>query len=185
MDVHKALDSMLLLHKNDFKNKRIAVERNYADRLPQIMAVPDQIKQVLLNLLTNAADACRQPGGVITVTTRKEGERVEVAIRDNGIGIKPEEMELIFQPFFTTKQAVKGTGLGLSVSYGIVKSHGGEIRVVSQPNQGATFTLMLPIKGRPETDGDGQVTAAVAPSLRGRAEADPEEEGQWSDKPRP
>ncbi len=185
MDVHKALDSMLLLHKNDFKNKRIAVERNYADRLPQIMAVPDQIKQVLLNLLTNAADACRQPGGVITVTTRKEGERVEVAIRDNGIGIKPEEMGLIFQPFYTTKPAVKGTGLGLSVSYGIVKSHGGEIRVVSQPNQGATFTLMLPIKGRPETDGDGQVTAAVTPSLCGRAEADPEEEGQWSDKPRP
>jgi len=150
MDVHKALDSMLLLHKNDFKGKRITVERDYAERLPQILAVPDQIKQVFLNLLTNAADACQQPGGVITVRTRQEGDRVAVAIKDTGIGIKPEEMELIFQPFYTTKPEVKGTGLGLSVSYGIVNNHGGEIAVTSQPGEGATFTVVLPIRGKNE-----------------------------------
>jgi PAS domain S-box-containing protein len=146
MDVHKALDSMLLLHKNDFKGKRIRVERQYAEDLPQILAVPDQIKQVFLNLLTNAADACRTPGGVITVSTRHEQNRVAITITDTGIGIKPEEMGLIFQPFYTTKPEVKGTGLGLSVSHGIVENHGGAILVESQPGEGASFTVLLPIK---------------------------------------
>jgi len=148
MDVHKSLDSVLLLHKSDFNGKRISVVLNYAERLPQIYAVADQIKQVFLNMLTNAGDACHQPGGVITVSTWQEGEdKVAVAIKDTGIGIKPSDMELIFQPFYTTKAEVKGTGLGLSVSYGIIKNHQGEIRVESQPGQGTTFTILLPIKG--------------------------------------
>jgi len=145
MDLHKSLDSMLLLHKSDFKGKRIDVKRVYAEELPQVLAVPDQIKHVFLNLLTNAADACQQRGGIITVSTWQEGERVAVAIKDTGIGIKPEEMELIFQPFYTTKPEIKGTGLGLSVSYGIIKQHQGEIRVESRPGEGATFTVLLPI----------------------------------------
>jgi signal transduction histidine kinase len=70
---------------------------------------------------------------------------VAVAIKDNGIGINPSEMEQIFRPFFTTKSEVKGTGLGLSISYGIIKKHHGEIRVESQPGNGATFTILLPI----------------------------------------
>jgi signal transduction histidine kinase len=73
---------------------------------------------------------------------------VEVAFKDNGIGIKPEDIERVFQPFYSTKPAVKGTGLGLSVSYGIVKSHQGEIRVASQPGAGATFTVLLPINAK-------------------------------------
>ena len=147
MDVHKSIDSLLLLRKNDFKSKRISVVLNYAERLPQIMAIPDQIKQVFLNLLTNAADACIQPGGVITISTWQEEERIAMAIKDTGIGIKPEKMDLIFQPFYTTKPEVKGTGLGLSVCHGIVQNHQGEIRVESQPGKGATFTVLLPIKG--------------------------------------
>jgi signal transduction histidine kinase len=73
-----------------------------------------------------------------------------VAIKDNCIGIKPEQMEHIFRPFCTTKPDVKGTGLGLSVSYGIVKKHHGEIGVESRPGEGATFTVLLPIKGAQE-----------------------------------
>lgn len=145
MDVHESLDALLLLHTNDFRSKQITVERDYAENLPPIMVVPDQIKQVFLNLLTNAADAC-QSGGIITVSTRQKNDRVLVAIKDTGIGIKPADMEHIFRPFFTTKSEVKGTGLGLSVSYGIVKDHHGEIRVESQPGKGATFTILLPIK---------------------------------------
>ncbi|NTW60403.1 MAG: GHKL domain-containing protein, partial [Nitrospirae bacterium] len=122
------------------------VERNYTEGLPHIVAVSDQIKQVFLNLLTNAADACNHHGGVIVVKTWQENNKVAVMIKDTGIGIKPEEMEHIFRPFYTTKTAVKGTGLGLSVSYGIVKKHHGEIRVESQPGEGATFTVLLPIK---------------------------------------
>jgi len=163
MDVHKSLDALLLLHKNDFKGKRITVKCDYAQGLPRILAVPDQIKQVLLNLLTNAADACHLPGGVITVSTRLEGaDRVAVAIKDTGVGIQPEDMERIFQPFYTTKPAVKGTGLGLSVSYGIVNNHGGEIRVNSRPGEGATFTVVLPIKGKKDAGEVGSVSPRLA-----------------------
>jgi PAS domain S-box-containing protein len=147
VDVHKSLNSVLLLYKSDFKGKRISVELDYCEGLPQILAVPDQIKQVFLNLLANAADACHRVGGTITVSTRQlDDEQVAVAIRDNGIGIKPEQMGQVFQPFYTTKPEVKGTGLGLSVSYGIVKQHQGEIRVDSRPGEGATFTVLLPIR---------------------------------------
>jgi len=147
MDVHHALESILLLHKSDFNNRQITVERNYTEGLPKIVAVSDQIKQVFLNLLTNAADACNHHGGVIMVSTWQENNKAAVMIKDTGIGIKPEEMEHIFRPFYTTKPAVKGTGLGLSVSYGIIKKHNGEIRVESQPGEGTTFTVLLPIRG--------------------------------------
>ncbi|GAB6193301.1 PAS domain-containing sensor histidine kinase [Desulfocastanea catecholica] len=145
-DVHNSLDAIMILQKSDFNSKQISVVLNYAENLPQIMAVSDQIRQVFLNLLTNAADACHKGGGVITVSTWQENDRVAVAIKDNGVGIKPGEMEHIFRPFFTTKPEVKGTGLGLSVSYGIIKKHHGEFRVDSQPGEGATFTVLLPIK---------------------------------------
>ena len=148
MDINKTLDSIFLLCKSDFRGKRITVMRDYAEHLPQIHAVSDQIKQVFLNMLINAADACPQRGGVIVVSTRQENEnRVALAIKDNGIGINPEDMERIFQPFYTTKPEIKGTGLGLSISYGIVQNHQGEIRVESHPGEGSTFTVLLPING--------------------------------------
>ncbi len=146
MDVQKSIESLLLLNKSDYKNKRISVQIDHAERLPLIMAIPDQIKQVVLNLLSNAADACQQSGGVVTVSTWQENDRVAIAIKDTGIGIQPGQMELLFQPFYTTKPEVKGTGLGLSVCHGIVKNHQGEIRVESQPQKGATFTVFLPIQ---------------------------------------
>jgi len=147
MDVHASLDAILLLQKSDFNGRRISVERFYSEELPQIMAVPDQIKQVFLNLLANAADSCSLDGGKITVSTYQQEDEVAVSIKDTGVGIKPEDMEHIFRPFFTTKAEVKGTGLGLPVSYGIVKKHQGKIQVESQPGEGATFTVLLPIKG--------------------------------------
>jgi len=148
MDIHRAIDSLLLMQRSEFKSKRISVALDYAEQLPQIFAVPDQIKQVFLNLLTNAVDACHLRGAMITINTRQDGDKVAVAFKDNGTGIKPEEMERIFQPFYTTKPAVKGTGLGLSVSYGIVKNHQGEIRVKSEPGAGSTFTVLLPIHAK-------------------------------------
>lgn len=144
IDVHATLNSLLLLCKSDFKHKGISTVLNYAERVPQILAVPDQVKQVFLNLLNNAADACLH-GGVITISTWQVKQRVAVAIQDNGIGIEPEKMDQIFQPFYTTKSSVKGTGLGLSVCHGIIQNHQGEIRAVSQPGKGSTFTVLLPI----------------------------------------
>ena len=151
MDVHRSLDSILLLQSSDFKGRNISVVRNYAEGLPEILAVPDQIKQVFLNLLANAADACPRAGGEIAVSTWQENKRVAVAIKDTGSGIKPEDRERIFQPFFSTKSAVKGTGLGLSVCHGIIQHHQGEIRVENQLGEGATFTILLPINGNCET----------------------------------
>ncbi len=145
IDIHASIDSLLLLLKSDFKQKNIRLELNYEEHLPQTLAIPDQVKQVFLNLLNNAADACREDG-VITITTRQEEKKIAVAVKDNGVGIKPENKDLIFQPFFTTKPEVKGTGLGLSVCYGIVQNHRGEIRVDSRPGEGSTFTVYLPVE---------------------------------------
>jgi PAS domain S-box-containing protein len=147
MDIHAAIDSLLILYRSDFHRKNISTALNYGENLPHIPAVPDQIKQVFLNLLNNAADACRQDNGVITISTWQEEQKVAVAIKDTGIGIPSEIMGLIFQPFFTTKDAVKGTGLGLSVCHGIVQNHQGELRVESRPGEGSTFTVLLPLKG--------------------------------------
>jgi signal transduction histidine kinase len=147
MDLHRSLDAILLLLKSDFKKKRIIVTQNYAKTLPQIVAVADQIKQVLLNLLVNAAEACQKSGGQISVSTWREDDKVAVAIKDTGMGIQPSDMDNIFRPFFTTKSEVKGTGLGLSVSYGIIKNHQGEIRVASEAGKGTTFTVLLPVQG--------------------------------------
>lgn len=146
VDIQKSIDSLLLLYKSDFKSKRISVVLNANERLPAIMAVPDQIKQVLLNLLNNATDACLQRSGTITIGTWLENDRVAVAISDTGVGIEPEKIDLIFQPFYTTKPSVKGTGLGLSICYGIIQNHQGEIRVESEPGQGSTFTVLLPYR---------------------------------------
>lgn len=146
MDVHSSIDLILLLNKSDFNGRRISVVRNYTENLPQILAVSDQIKQVILNLLTNAADACEKCSNcVITISTRQENDKVAVAIKDTGSGIKPENIEFIFHPFFSTKSEVKGIGLGLSVSHTIVKKHHGEILVESQLGEGTTFTVLLPI----------------------------------------
>jgi signal transduction histidine kinase len=145
MDIHAAIDSLLLLYKSDFKRKGISTSLNYAEDLPLIPAVPDQIKQVLLNLITNAADASAQQGGEIAITTRQIDGRVAVAIQDFGIGIEPENIDLIFQPFYTTKSSTMGTGLGLSICHGIIQKHGGEIRVESRPGEGSTFTVLLPL----------------------------------------
>jgi signal transduction histidine kinase len=146
MDMHAAIDSTLLLSEADHKNRGITIVKHYGDSLPQIIAVGDQIKQVILNLLNNGADAC-EGGGTIKITTEVHDTDIAFHLQDNGKGILPEDIDHIFEPFFTTKPEVKGTGLGLSVSYGIINNHGGSIAVASQPGSGTTFTIFLPIKG--------------------------------------
>jgi signal transduction histidine kinase len=146
VDLHAALDSLLLLSKKDFHTRNITVVKKYAGSFPPIKAVGDQLKQVFLNLLNNAADAC-QGIGVITISTEAcDGEYIAVHIADNGIGMSVDDMAHIFEPFFTTKQKMKGTGLGLSVSYGIIKSHGGRIEVTSECNKGSRFSVVLPVE---------------------------------------
>jgi signal transduction histidine kinase len=144
MDVHSALDSLLLLFKSEFKRKRISTVRKYAEGFPPITVIPDQLKQVFLNLLNNATDACSEKGGVITITTCHDNQKVAIAFQDTGVGLKYDEKNKIFEPFFTTKPKEKGTGLGLTICRDIIQHHQGEIRVESSPGKGSTFTILLP-----------------------------------------
>jgi signal transduction histidine kinase len=144
VDIHAAMDSVLLLSKTSLQDRGLTIKKKYAPRLPKIEAVADQIKQVFINLLHNAADACEN-GGTITIRTEARPGNIVVLIQDTGKGIRPENMARIFEPFFSTKPAVKGTGLGLSVSYGIVKAHGGEITVQSETGKGSVFSVILPL----------------------------------------
>ncbi|HYH94420.1 sensor histidine kinase [Hyalangium sp.] len=104
---------------------------------------PRQMAQVLVNLLVNAGQATAESGEV-RISTRREGDWVQIEVRDTGTGMPPEVQRYLFQPFFTTKPPGMGTGLGLAVVHGIVTSHGGRIEVASEPGKGTCFTLHLP-----------------------------------------
>ncbi|WP_108651041.1 ATP-binding protein [Dongshaea marina] len=113
--------------------------------IPEIMGHRGQLAQVILNLLLNAAHAIDK-GGEIQVRTHSTQGEVMVEIKDNGHGIEPELMDKLFTPFFTTRQVGEGTGLGLSISHGIIRAHGGEIKVSSEPGKGTCFSLHLPLE---------------------------------------
>lgn len=142
-----ALKSVRLV-QNMLDVSNIEARLDLEEGLPRIFMDEHQIQQVLVNLLTNAAQAM-SGGGKLVVSTHpsEDGASVEIAVADNGKGILPEHLPHLFDPFFTTK-GDGGTGLGLSVSYGIVKNHGGDIRVESKPGAGTTFAIELPIGER-------------------------------------
>ena len=146
-DLNQIIIGILALYKKELSIAKLKLEKKLSDNLPQICGVEDQIKQVFLNLTSNALDAC-QAGDVITVSTEKSGEDIIIRVQDSGKGIQPKDLPKIFEPFFSTKPEVKGTGLGLSISYGIIKNHGGRIDVVSEPGQGTTFTVSLPANSK-------------------------------------
>lgn len=148
-NIHQILDNMVLLCKKDFKDRKITVKKEYAPDMPAIKAVTDQIRQVVLNLLTNARDACVN-GGTITISTEVLDNDIVISVSDSGCGIEPEDVDSIFKPFFSTKQEFSGTGLGLAVCHGIVEKHGGEISVSSTPLQGSVFTITLPKEAEEE-----------------------------------
>jgi PAS domain S-box-containing protein len=146
MDVHECIDDMALLIQKRFSMRDIRLVKEYAPDMPLIEAVPDQFMQIILNILQNAEEAIPREGGRITIATSTANDRVQIQIKDTGMGISSQIMNKIFDPFFTTKPSVKGTGLGLSVSYGIIKKHNGEILVDSLPGRGTTFTIYLPVR---------------------------------------
>jgi two-component system NtrC family sensor kinase len=141
-NLNESLNNTLLLAKHLLKF--VTVNKNFGE-IPDITCAPSQINQVFLNLITNAVQAMPEERGMITLTSRTDGEGVAVDVEDDGSGIPPEVMAKIFDPFFTTKEIGKGTGLGLSISYKIIQEHGGKISVESKPNQGTKFTVWLPL----------------------------------------
>jgi signal transduction histidine kinase len=139
------------------QNFNITLERDFSEGIAPVELVPQDVTRVFLNLIGNgfyAANKRREKAGdgklkpILKVTTRELGDAVEVAVRDNGIGIGPELREKLFTPFFTTKPTGEGTGLGLSISYDIVtKQHGGTITVDSRVGEFTEFTVRLPRSG--------------------------------------
>jgi signal transduction histidine kinase len=142
-DLHKGLESTLNVVNNEIKYKARVV-KEYGE-LPMLYCLPSQLNQVFMNLLVNAAHAIKDQG-TITLRSGTHDEEAWVEIADTGSGIPAHLMTRIFDPFFTTKPVGQGTGLGLSISYGIVQKHGGRIEVESEPGQGSTFRVVLPIQ---------------------------------------
>jgi signal transduction histidine kinase len=150
-------------HAGPYQNIRVV--RKLDPRSPVIQADPDQIRQCLLNLMSNAVDAMEPDGGVLTLSTHAVGRsHVEIAVSDTGTGMDEATLGNLFTPFYTTKPPGKGTGLGLSIIYGIVKMHRGDIHVKSEPGKGTTFTIVLPTRLPEATRAQTQIGAtSVAP----------------------
>jgi PAS domain S-box-containing protein len=148
MDLNDAVLSVMAITRQQLLNQAIELELKLNEDLPRVLGDKNQIEQVLLNFISNARDAMLEsPQKVLTIQTglNQRGNQAELRVSDTGVGMTPEEIEQIFNPFFTTKDSDKGIGLGLSISYRIVEAHQGRIKVKSQPNKGTTFILGLPV----------------------------------------
>jgi two-component system, NtrC family, sensor kinase len=145
LDVNKAVQEACVLFSAQVRCRPKAQLKTDICKEPMtVLGDPNEIEQVVLNLLINALQALPDGKGVVTVTTRSGGGWAEVAIHDNGAGILPEHRSKIFDLGFTTKPAGEGTGFGLPISWGIAQAHGGRLDVESAPGIGTTFTLRLP-----------------------------------------
>ncbi len=152
VDLNAAVKSTLTVCENRWKYVA-DVATDLEPDLPSIDGLPDELNQVILNTVVNAADALQEridagdfERGQISVKTRVDGDFVELSISDNGAGIPPEIQERVFEPFFTTKSVGKGTGQGLAISYDVVVNrHAGELLCESEPGEGTTFRIRLPI----------------------------------------
>jgi len=162
LDVGKLIHQTLQLTSNQIKLKKAKVACHVNTNLPPIHGDKQHLSQVFLNLILNALDAM-PGGGNLEIAVEKDSEPgyIAVNVKDNGDGIPDHIVTSIFDPFFTTKHRGKGTGLGLSVSLGIVKKHGGDIRVESKVGKGTTFTVLLPITAVPAEFKKEQLPAAA------------------------
>jgi len=127
------------------RESNITVIPDYAEGLPRIQAVPGQLHQVFVNVITNACNAAGEDGGVVLIRTRRHGnDQIEIVVEDNGIGIPEGHLEQVFEPFFSTRRKGKGTGLGLSIVRNIVEQHKGRIQIDSKPGERTTVSIVLP-----------------------------------------
>ncbi len=155
-NINELLRRCVALVENQAIFHNIAIVQNLDESLPMIVVDPSQIERVFLNLIINAAEAM-DGSGTLTLTTCMglHAKTIEIEVKDTGHGISDENMEKIFNPFFTTKEIGHGVGLGLAISYGIVKEHNGEITVESEYGKGATFIVNLPIVTEEVGEPDG------------------------------
>ena len=156
-NINGLTDEYLRLAYHGYRAKdnsfNVVLKTNYDDAMGKINVIPQEIGRVLLNMYNNAFYATHEKAKdgfagyepAVLICTKKNDHKVEIRVKDNGNGIPPNILNKIFQPFFTTKPTGQGTGLGLSLSYDIIKSHGGELKVESKEGEGAEFVVLIPI----------------------------------------
>jgi signal transduction histidine kinase len=156
-DINRAITDGLFFLENQALFHNVKIIKNLDPLLPFIRGNASQLKQVLINIIVNAAEAMHG-NGTLTISSSPSPDRRSIFLEftDTGEGIAEENLSRIFDPFFTTKAIGKGTGLGLSTSYGIVESHGGKIRVKSKVGKGTTFTIELPTYTEKQLVQEGQ-----------------------------
>jgi signal transduction histidine kinase/FixJ family two-component response regulator len=158
--IDKLIEETKVLLDHQLGNHQLRLETELDSDLPPVRGNANQLQQVLMNLIINAQQAMEGQRGAIKVSSSLSSpDAIEIRVSDTGPGIPKETQPKLFEPFFTTKSAGKGTGLGLSVTYGIVRDHQGEIRVESEPGEGAVFIIRLPVAERE----DATVSETVPP----------------------
>jgi two-component system NtrC family sensor kinase len=148
VDVNAGIRMVLALLDYRLKQHRVDVRLELDPNLPAVMADPQLLQEVFMNLLLNSFDAVEEAGQVEVRTVAEDSGFASVVVRDNGLGIAEADLPHIFEPFFSTKEPGKGTGLGLSVAQSIIEAYGGTIGVESRQGVGSTFIVRLPIRGR-------------------------------------
>jgi PAS domain S-box-containing protein len=148
LSINQLIDKTLFLNSNLLKIGGVKVETKLDPNLPDLLGSEDQLQQVFMNLVSNAAESMESTGGKLTIETRHllREDKLHINFKDTGPGIPEDDIPKLFEPFFTTKKKGKGVGLGLSVAYGIIQEHEGSIYVKSEMGQGTTFQVKLPLK---------------------------------------
>ncbi len=144
VDIHDCIESSIKIASHHIKQNSVEIEKHYGD-IPNIGCTPSKLNQLFLNVITNACQAMKTKGGVLSITTQEGGEFLEITFTDQGEGMDEDTAQKMFDPFFTTKPIGEGTGLGMSISYKIVKEHNGKIEVKSTPNVGTSIVIQLPL----------------------------------------
>jgi PAS domain S-box-containing protein len=177
VDLNSIIDRTVQLHEHSLRRNNVEVDFRPQPDFPGVVADANQLIQVFLNLVTNAEQAIREvrESGRIQIRLARVGSRISVTFQDDGVGIRPESVPRLFDPFYTTKRPGGGTGLGLSICLSIVREHGGTIEAEALPAGGSAFTVYLPVAAdqttRPSTNLSGTIAAAT-PNLnllRGRS----------------
>lgn len=166
IQVNGAIEDAIVIVAHQLGLQQVRLEKALAPDLPMVAGNVNQLQQVFINLFMNAQQAIGGPGTIHVTSRLVDAKSVEIRVRDTGPGIPVEIRKKIFEPFFTTKPNGKGTGLGLSVSFGIIKDHGGEIGIESEPGKGATFIITLPARHLRPVATPELVTAGVPFSRR-------------------
>jgi len=143
VDLLAVFDDVALINTKYLQKHHVVLKRTLPNTLPKVKGTRDQLQMVFVNLMTNAVEAMPD-GGTLTLEAKLDGDVVLLRFSDTGVGIEPGALGRLFEPFFSTKPEVKGVGLGLSISYGIIKRHGGEIKVSSEPGR-TDFVVVLPL----------------------------------------